>query len=191
MLLFYTGPDQAGGVQKLPEKSLGGFVSSSIVPNSQFNNLFPKLSKSEVDRESQIIRVIALKNLTGATITGITIYPVLPVGSYIEISMGVAQPFLDGCGNENYEQVSEDSLPYMTTLNIYSQGTPLVFSQPLLANKSIGLFITRSINEDNVPNFDTQGLSCSDNSCCVNVATAITAYEATPKDSQFSIEINW
>ena len=192
MLLFYTGPDQPLGVQKSPEKSLGGFISSSIVPNSQLNNLYSTLTKSDVDNNYSVIRILALTNITNSPITGITIYPVLPVGSYIDIQLAVVLPFLDSCSNPNFERLSSDtSLPYYADFQDYTQSSPLVYSTPLAAGASLGLFILRKINLSNVPDFSTNNSNCNDNSCCSPVETIINTYNASDKAAQFSLSINW
>jgi hypothetical protein len=192
MLLFYTGSDQPLGIQKLPEKSLGGFISSSIVPNSQLNNLYSTLTKSDIDNDYSVIRILALTNITSSTITGITIYPILPTNPYIDIQLAVVLPFVDSCGNLNFERLSSDtSLPYYADFADYTSSSPLVYSTPLAAGASLGLFILRKINQSNVPNFATNNSNCNDNSCCQPVADIINAYNASDKAAQFTLSVNW
>lgn len=189
MLLFYTGADQSGLVQKLAEKSLGGYVSSTIIPNGLLNNIFSTLSLSDVQNNTTSIRVIALKNLTNATITGITVYPVIPDGSYIDLQLASSPPFLDGCGKENFELLpNENSLPYYANFSSYSQENPLVLSDPLAPNSSIGIFLLREVNTTNIPNFmpiteDEQGIE--------DLAEEIEDYQNSNKQFQFNLVVSW
>lgn len=65
MLLLYTGAIQPLTGQRNPEKSLGGFVSSTKIPNGRINNLFEDVSYyTKIDKPVQY-KAVAIENNTG------------------------------------------------------------------------------------------------------------------------------
>lgn len=186
MLLFYTGSDSPSTEQKLPEKSLGGYVSSSIVPNGLINNVFSSFTNSDVQNKESLVRVLALKNLTGADISSISIYPIIDPSSYITIQLGVAQPFFDLNGIENYERLStSSSLPYYTTFSTYDIDSPLIISTPLINGRTIGIFILRQPNLVNIPNFNDPTLTGE------QVEQLLEDYSTLEKEQTWNLSINW
>jgi hypothetical protein len=186
MLLFYTGSDTPQGVQKLSEKSLGGYISSTIVPNGILNNLFSTFTKSDVDSKRNQTRVIALTNLTSAPIPNISLYTSIPNGSFVDIKLGVSEPFFDKCGNPNFEKLdTEEASPYYTTYGSYTSISPLVFAGPLDVGASIAIFIQRLPDYDNIPNF------CDSTIPSVDMAERIETYEAMDKEAQWNLLVSW
>jgi hypothetical protein len=93
MILFYTGADTANAPQINAEKSLGGFVSGSPIPNGKLNNLFSSISKSAVLGNKTEIRMIALQNLTGATLSNVSIYT-NTVGKSTKLQLAAVAPMV-------------------------------------------------------------------------------------------------
>jgi hypothetical protein len=71
MKLFYTGATIAQGVQNDPFQSLGGFASSSPVPNNALNNLFSDLSYTGAMQKKQVTRGLILQNTLGFDCTDV------------------------------------------------------------------------------------------------------------------------
>jgi hypothetical protein len=62
MQLFFTGADVLEGIQTNQLKSLGGYKSSTVIPNSSPNKLFDDISNITIKNRLQQIRGIVLKN---------------------------------------------------------------------------------------------------------------------------------
>lgn len=74
MFFYYTGSVDLDQPQPSPLSSLGGYKSSSRVPNDDYNNLFSDSGYSdEVDGAENVIGIV-LKNELGATKTNITLF---------------------------------------------------------------------------------------------------------------------
>lgn len=66
--LFYTGSELALTTQTHAPDSLGGFVSSSPIPNGSLGNLFDALSKYSQELGGSEVRAVALINTSNAAI---------------------------------------------------------------------------------------------------------------------------
>jgi hypothetical protein len=85
MKFFYTGATVAQAAQNDPFQSLGGFASSSPVPNNALNNIFSDLSYTEVQQKKQVTRGLILQNTLGFDCTDVTIgyqYPTFVGATY-------------------------------------------------------------------------------------------------------------
>lgn len=78
MRLYYTNISIQDGEQKQPHLSLGGFISSTVVPNNSYSNIFGDISCYSVAENKEEYAVIALKNETGVEATNVTIYITYP-----------------------------------------------------------------------------------------------------------------
>lgn len=102
--LLYTGAATFEGSQGNPMLSLGGFVSSSEVPNGSLGNLFSTLSKYTIEKNKAEVRVIAIKNVSGDTLTNFRMYLQYPATedtqtNVTEITVGVGEALIDECGD--------------------------------------------------------------------------------------------
>jgi hypothetical protein len=151
MILFYTGADAANAPQINAEKSLGGFVSGSPIPNGKLNNLFSSISKSAVLGNKTEIRMIALKNLTGSTVSNLSIYT-NTVGKSAKLQLAAVAPMLDSSNNPLFEQLYDnDSLPFQATLNYHEGAENAILIDTFAANQVIGIWMLREINTDAFP----------------------------------------
>ena len=86
MRLFYTGASSFGAEQKDLNKSLGGWISSTPIPNGMKSNLFGSISSYTSDQLFREVIAIALKNVTTETVNDIEIYftpdPNDPISKY-------------------------------------------------------------------------------------------------------------
>lgn len=71
---FFTGADDYLDTQIDKDKSLGGYISSSSVPNDLVGNLFGEISSYTIDQDFRETKAIAIKNETGSDITDLTTY---------------------------------------------------------------------------------------------------------------------
>lgn len=74
MRLFYTGADTLNGVQRNIDKSLGGFISSTQVPNDSEENVFSQLSYMNLVNQRREFRALVLKNLNNVTYTSLNFH---------------------------------------------------------------------------------------------------------------------
>lgn len=148
MKLYFTTSGEADTVQSKPTLSLGGYKSSSPVPNNILDNLFGELSLLTIkENRDEYIGLIAV-NESGAEITGCNIYFVHPEDSYSEYKIAAILPATDGDGNNYIESIpSRYSKPLYSDCvsadidNKYSIGT--------IANGSaVGIWIKRELLVD-------------------------------------------
>lgn len=156
MILLYTGAPQAGAPQVNADLSLGGYPSTTPVSNNRLANLFPSISKSDVEKKRSVIRMIALKNTTGATVTGVTVYGTT-AGKKVKLKIAAVAPATDTNGNPVFEQVADGTAePFQATLD-YHEGAGNAINVGTLANNAvIGIWIQREIDPAAFPEFTTQ-----------------------------------
>lgn len=70
MQFFHTGAKTFRGIQTDPYSCLGGFVSSTILPNGKMNALFNEISRYSDELGGYEVRGIALMNTTNAVVNG-------------------------------------------------------------------------------------------------------------------------
>lgn len=151
MILLYTGAPSNGGAQINADKSLGGYISSSPVPNGRLDNIFSLVSKSIVLGKKSEIRMIALKNTTGAPVTNVKIYSNV-LGSSVKLKLAAVAPYLNESNVPVFESVQDGySLPYQATLDYYLDADDAIEIPSISANETIGIWILREINTASFP----------------------------------------
>ena len=78
MIFYYTGSEFYNAVQNNVEKSIGGYLSSSQVPNQSLNNVFSDISKISKEQGLVETKAIVLKNTTGTDVTNVNLYQNYP-----------------------------------------------------------------------------------------------------------------
>lgn len=117
--IYYTGAGIFEGEQRDPLRSLGGLISSTLVPNDFTNSLFSGLS----DKDEHIGLVI--RNETGADIPSLEIYFDYPNDgasptpndiNKAKFLIGTATISTDPCGDLSIESLaSRNAAPYTVT----------------------------------------------------------------------------
>lgn len=74
MKIYYTGASEYNLDQRDPDRSIGGFLSSTLTPNDMNNNLFGDISKYTLDKKLRETKALILKNDTGSTVTNLYFY---------------------------------------------------------------------------------------------------------------------
>lgn len=97
--ILYTGASKFEEVQQNPALSLGGYISSSEVPNGYIGNLFGSISKYTVFQNKQEVRILAIKNVGVSPLTNIRIYTTTAEGNSSSILLGAGDPVVDECGD--------------------------------------------------------------------------------------------
>lgn len=184
MILLYTGADSPDVPQINPEKSLGGFISSSPVPNGRLSNLFSSISKGTIQKDQKDIRLIALKNTTGVTVNNVDVYTNVTGGSII-LWIAAVSPALNSCSQTVFEQLIDgSSLPYQAVVALHEGVGNKINIGSMIANAIIGIWIYRLVDQSKFPLLNTNALSCQD------MATALLA-EINPKEEEVQLIIDW
>lgn len=155
MILLYTGAQSANAPQINADKSLGGYVSLTGIPNGRLSNIFPTVAKSDVLQNRSLIRMIALKNTTGADVTNVAIYTDV-TGAKTKLKLAAVTPALDSANNSFFESVMDgSSLPYQATLD-YHEGVGNAIAVGTIANNAtVGIWILREIDQSKFPELNT------------------------------------
>jgi hypothetical protein len=149
MRLYYTNISTNEGVQTRPDLSLGGFKSSTLVPNNSFSNLFSDISCYSVSEDQNEYIAIALVNEEAITVTDVTLYFDYPDGVQKNIEMA----FVNFNASGEMEVISN---PYSTPYNAeFSPADGVVNAiniGDLVAGAKIGVWfkkiILKSVIED-------------------------------------------
>lgn len=172
VVFLYTGAKEAKSLQDDAAKSLGGFVSGSVIPNSRFAALFSDISyltvKNQLLTETKAI-VIFNSDTDNAITPEITIALVDTANDY-EVDIAPveldANLYMERIGNAN-------DLPINATFQSTSGGLILPTIPP---NTYLGIWIRRTITAPNIT---------PANLCQLN-----DNYVADP-NRQFSIDISY
>ena len=156
MILYYTGADKGSYPQTFSNKSLGGYISSSVLPNGGLDNLFEKVGKSDIRQRRISVRCIALKNFFPDTKQNFKIYSELGENSLCTLKIAVVQPSIDPVGNFPYfEQIGDsESLPYYSDFQTYEGEANALIVPELLPQSYVGIWIMREFKESTVQNME-------------------------------------
>lgn len=145
--LYYTGATQYLDPQQDSKLSLGGFVSSSLVPNNLLNNLFGNISALSVSNDTTIIRGIALKNETGLDINQLTLFFNYPLNPFYVFEVAVVSVGVDRCKHFFMERVNnENATPYIGSFSEADGVNNSINIGALPTNNYMGLWIRAKIN---------------------------------------------
>lgn len=152
VFFYYTGAAEVNQPQTQVQRSLGGYKSSTRVPNASLNSLFLGIGqKQRLEGDEQIIGLI-LTNESGATITNLTMYATVPNGSPVTFQVA-AVTLID---NNRIEQIpNNQASPYIGTL---VEMTTIANIRTLAASldngASIGVWIRRTVTAQAVQTCD-------------------------------------
>jgi hypothetical protein len=189
MQILYTGTPTPAGQQTDPLKSLGGFVSSTPIPNGSMNAIFPPISRDHIKKRTTDVRLIVLKNETGSAITGITVYSTR--GDYSSYLMAAVTPGHNTKLNcDEYELiVNGHSLPYQAVLTSCEGSDNAIAIASLAAGASIGLWIQRVVDISEFNELD--GKPSTTSLTNDEIIALLQAEEAGLRVDQGAIKINW
>lgn len=155
MVLLYTGAGTPNTPQINADKSLGGYVSSTGIPNGRLSNIFSTISKNDVLLKRTQIRLIALKNTTGGIVTGVNVYSNVTNG-HVKMKLAAVAAALDANQNPVFESVFDGStLPYQAVLDYHEGTVNGIAVGDLQPNQVIGIWILREIDETKFPELFT------------------------------------
>lgn len=149
MKFYYTNSAKPDEQQRDPNKSLGGYISSSIVPNDVQHAMLDSASYLSIKRKQRQVRCFALKNTTGETVSDISLEFEFNDDIISDISIGVAEPDQDNCGYL-FDTIPNDlAIPYNIDFTSVESGESISLSGVTLApNESVGIWIKRVYKEE-------------------------------------------
>lgn len=180
MRFYYTGAPIANTPQGNPANSLGGLVSSSVVPNGQEGNLFGALSTFALTNGATEVRGIILKNETGEIANNLSIY--IEPSTY-----GIAATTFEIAAvtvvNDEIEKLpSAQSFPYIGTfVEATGEGDKVLLVEELQPDEMIGLWIKRVVEPYQTPE--------EDNWCSI-LGSEETPYASVVADPQIVLVYN-
>jgi hypothetical protein len=153
MVFRYTGSESFETQQPEPSKSLGGFVSSSVVPNGSLQNVFGRISLTTLQESTKEVRGLVLWNNTGGTVTNVRAYLEYAIASasdrFSKIEFAVVTLIGDG---EQMEQIrTRNDEPYQSGswIEPIGVGNETVLVASMENNTGIGVWFRRTITNSN------------------------------------------
>lgn len=143
--LYYTNADSPLGAQLEPRKSLGGNISSTRIPNDELNNLFGDISLAGMQDFKRATKAIAIKNVTGADLTNLSVYLVAPALPYAEFELAFAAVADNGDGPFMERIDNQRASPYTAQWDQPTQSDPLVLADTIADQEYVGLWVRRQI----------------------------------------------
>lgn len=146
MRFYFSGAEGIDFQQNDSAKSLGGFKSSSVVPNDVLGNLFGELSYSDFLNNQTNTRCVFLKNELGVTVSNFSIQLHCDnEHKTCEFELAVVIPT-----QNKVEQIFDpNSSPYFAEFfsDIYEQ--PSLILPNFENNQVLAFWLKRKINVDN------------------------------------------
>jgi hypothetical protein len=148
MILYYTNSLKANQLQPIALRSVGGYVSSSPVPNDFLSNVFSEITQLSIQSNRSETILIALKNTTEKIADNIKIKFTLPEGVSIKLAIAATTPTVDKCGDFVFEKIANSSAkPFNATFQSVADGD--IFSLgSLAAGKVLGLWFSKTIDKN-------------------------------------------
>lgn len=143
MKFYYTGALHAEDAQVNPENSLGGFISSTIIPNDLLANLFTDISLFSLDKLPRETKGVILENDSIDDLENVIVYFEYPTDALCKLEIA-AVTLVD---NNLMERLSNSkSLPYQATFHEANGLINAVNLGNLVAGAKIGIWLKRTFN---------------------------------------------
>jgi hypothetical protein len=179
MQLLYSGAIKSGDAQTDPNKSLGGLVSSTLIPNGGLNNIFPAISRRVLKDALPEVRLIVFKNDSNALIDVRIWTERDDLASY---KIAAVTAGTDACGNLKFEEIANgNSLPYQAVLIPQEGEVNALVVGTIEANATIGIWIERDVDQSEFNELDgktgVEALSCDDLQTLLEADTAEKVFD--------------
>jgi len=149
MKLFYTGADKFNNLQPNIVLSLGGFISSTPIPNAQLSNLFSDISSFSISKDQFTVIAIALQNTLAKDVTDIFLWFDFLTDAFTKLEFAFVDVNDDSEGNLSIEKLSNShSLPFFGTFQEASGEANKVNIGDLLKGQYLGLYIKQTFLPD-------------------------------------------
>lgn len=155
MKFYYTNAAVYLGSQGDPDKSLGGLISNTVVPNNSLGNLFGDISQHAIDEQLTETKIIALKNETGAAISGLQLWFVYPADAISKFEVAFVAPGKNVCNEYYFETIANmRATPYVGTFSEANGIGSLITIGNLAKDAYLGLWLRRTILTTATPTCD-------------------------------------
>jgi hypothetical protein len=147
--LYYTTTKGEDELQPKFFKSLGGYKSSSLVKNDQFNNFFSEISNYTLseNNESEYIGLMLVNE--GTDKINISLYFDYPINCYSKLYIAAVEPTVDADGKEFIENIPTiRSSPVYAVFNEADGAANEVSLGNMLADEKLGIWIKRELLMD-------------------------------------------
>lgn len=174
MNIYYTNTVTENEEQKKPELSLGGFISSKIVPNDYFGNIFSDISSYTVDNNLNEYIGLMLKNEQDNAVSNILVYFDFPVDAISSIEIAAVTLNVDKSMeilNNRY------SAPYVGTFAEADGVVNAINIGGLESQSSIGLWFKRVLDIDTI----------NDNNSCSTLYSNLGTDPETVENISFKV----
>lgn len=155
-MIYYTINTKFAAPQSFSFKSLGGFMSSTRVPNGSINNVFGSLSLDELKRNSFRIIGLIFKNEFNTPLKDIRIYfEKIKSAPYFKYKVGLSSVNINEKKEKSIELLSnKESLPYSVS-NFYEPtlDDPLSLSQEIAKESYVGIWLKREFDKEIFDNY--------------------------------------
>lgn len=148
MKLLYTVSSAYMAAQTKSIYSIGGFPSSTQVPNDVFSNLFDELSLLTIKNAKTEYRAIVLQNDSDKVTSNVQMWFEVPEDAYCNFQIG-ATVLTQSTNDEQYMELipSIYSKPFNTQLYDATEDSRVTIGD-IEPGQMIGLWISRSINKE-------------------------------------------
>lgn len=152
--LYYTGASAPLEPQTEPNKSLGGFISSTVIPNSRINTIFRDESIYSKSKNTPEVICIAIKNETAVDLENLKLFS--EISETYEVHAAVVSPSEDSCSNLTFETLeSQEELPYYGEFNNVTNLENEILLGTLSGNSYLGLFLQKKSSSQNDGNLSS------------------------------------
>lgn len=151
MKLCYTTSLNSGQGPNRPSGSIGGYISELTVRNDEFDNLFGEISVYGASKAKTEYRALALVNDSDQEATDVTLY-MTTAGELNQGTLLIAPVAMNRDSEDRpvMERIPDIySKPFVGDFQATDSENKLNIGT-IPANESIGIWICRQINEDNV-----------------------------------------
>lgn len=150
MQLFYTSHVKHA-TQSIASKSLGAYVSESIVPNDFFENLFSDVSQYTIQNKNyRETYLIALVNNSGEDVINVKIKFFLDADTFSKYNIAFVKPTKDPQACDIFEEITNSSaLPVHATFQDVTDGSQFDISH-IHKDKVLGIWLSRSFDQDKI-----------------------------------------
>lgn len=147
MRLYFTGASEGDQAQTLPSRSLGGYLSTSVVPNGSISNLFDGISQYTLLNGNKEYRGVVLTNTTQQNKNVTLHYNNLSNDPISFFKMALVALATDDCNKQYMEQIASVDHKPVNAFFIDNRGEDNSLSFQLDAGQSIGIWIERTVNK--------------------------------------------
>lgn len=142
MKYFYSGAASSQAVQKDSNLSLGGFISSSPIPNDLLQNIFSEVSYLTIQQNKRETKLIVLQNNSTKAAINLSLTFIIGEDSLAKYKVAFVVPSDETC----FELISDPSaLPFEATFSVIVSGEPIVIPD-MEAEGYLGLWLTRELD---------------------------------------------